>query len=59
MISAVGKTEQDMAKINENAARSKKNDKDSSSYIHYIAAGVAIAVASVGVALFARYKNII
>lgn len=57
MISGVSKTETDEAKIKlSKISKSGKNKKDSS-YVNYIAAGLVVAAASVGVALFARYKN--
>ena len=56
MISAVSKTEEDMDKIKN---KRNKGRKESNSYLGYIAAGLFVAAASVGVALFARSKNMI
>lgn len=50
MISGVSKTDDTKRKI------AKRNE---SSYTRFVAAGLALAVASIGVALFARYKNML
>ena len=58
MISAVSKTEDEINKIKNKQSKSSKN-KETASYIGYVAAGLFVAAASVGVALFARSKNLI
>lgn len=50
MISGVSKTGDTKRKT------AKKNE---SSYTGFVVAGLAVAVASIGVALFARYKNML
>lgn len=61
MISGVSNTSSqgndDKSKSRKSGASGKKSDTDSS-FVGYMAAGLAIAVASIGIALFARYKNI-
>jgi hypothetical protein len=57
MISAVSKTEDEINKLKASTKNKKKSE--SSAYIGYLAAGLAVAAASVGVAMFARYKNLI
>lgn len=58
MISAVGKSE-DSSKNIKTPHFKQNGDKESSSFFTYAATGLAIAAASVGIALFAKYKNII
>lgn len=50
-----------MSGVTKNDEKKSKtaNNNDNSSYSGYIAAGLAVAVASIGFALFARYKNIV
>ena len=67
MISGVSKTEEEqskklkasISKTNRNSNNNDKNQKNDSSLVGYIATGVFIAAASVGVAMLARYKNLI
>lgn len=40
-------------------SKSKSQNVATSNYLGYLAAGVVIAVASVGVAMFVKYKNLI
>lgn len=60
MISGVSKTEEEQK--NKLKARLKNNstkNKNDSSYYAYVATGLVVAAASIGLAVFARYKNII
>jgi hypothetical protein len=59
MISAVSKTEDDLGKLKAKVKNGVSKQSPNAAYIGYIAAGLAVAAASVGVALFARYKNLI
>ena len=40
-------------------SKSRLNNTTTSNYFGFIAAGVVIAVASIGVAMFVKYKNLI
>ena len=60
MISGVSKTEEEQnKKIKSRIKNSNKNQKSESSLIGYVATGLFIAAASVGIAVLARYKNLI
>ena len=59
MISGVSKTEEEQNKKIKSRLKNDKNQKNDSSLVGYLATGLFIAAASIGVAVFARYKNLI
>jgi hypothetical protein len=59
MMTAVSKTEDEINKLKNSNKNKQSNNSGSSGLTGYVAAGLLVAAASVGVALFARYKNLI
>lgn len=57
MISGVSKAEEQLDRIKSKSSQ-KGKQKESSSYVGYMAVGLLLAAASVGAALFARSRNI-
>ena len=59
MISGVSKTEEEQNKKIKSRVKNEKSPKSDSSLAGYVATGLFIAAASIGIAVFARYKNLI